>query len=118
LERNHQYLSLDLYWPLYPSLFIWLGSFHRSGIINQTLVLRCILDYGNIVYQEINVQAVHRWHVVCLYIITGKLNKITDTNYFCLRCAYYCLSQVMLSTLRKHIFFRLCAISVFPLKVL
>jgi hypothetical protein len=88
LERHRQYLSLDLYWPYYFSLFIWLDSLHRFGIINQTLALRSIMDCGNAVSQEINTQTVHRWPVVCLYIITVKLNKITDTNYYCLR---FCL---------------------------
>ena len=128
LERHRQYLLLDLYWPYYFSLFIWLGSLHRFGIINQTLALRIIMDCGNAVSQEIITQAVHRWPVVCLYIITGTLNKITDVNYYCIICflllfepdhavhtkqtyvfhvgplslltlKVYCLSRIMLSTL-------------------
>jgi hypothetical protein len=37
-----------------------LGSLRLSGIINQTLALRSIMDCGNAVSQEINTQTVHR----------------------------------------------------------
>jgi hypothetical protein len=63
-------------------------------------------------------QNVHCWPVVCLYIITGKLSKITDTKYYCLKFCLLLFEPDRAVHTKKTYAFGFCPISVFSLKLL